>query len=161
MTLGRYFTFTVMTSADQPVVTSGPYRFVRHPGYTGVLLIVIGAGLVNSNWIGLGGWTLLILLPLLYRIRTLRVPNHGSGKPYLLAQFLWRTMQGRKGIVRNFDSDRSHWPIPGPRIRLPGDLANDLIPSPRSVTIQSTRSRNFGQVDAFPGIVGPHACKNR
>ena len=69
MTLGRYFTFTVMTSADQPVVTSGPYRFVRHPGYTGVLLIVIGAGLVNSNWIGLGGWTLLILLPLLYRIR--------------------------------------------------------------------------------------------
>lgn len=69
MTLGGYFTFTVKTSADQPVVTSGPYRFVRHPGYTGVLLIVIGAGLVNSNWIGLGGWTLLILLPLLYRIR--------------------------------------------------------------------------------------------
>jgi protein-S-isoprenylcysteine O-methyltransferase Ste14 len=69
MTLGRYFTFTVMTSADQPVITSGPYRFVRHPGYTGVLLIVIGTGLVNGNWIGLAGWTLLVLLPLLYRIR--------------------------------------------------------------------------------------------
>lgn len=25
----------VMTSTDQPVITSGPYRFVRHPGYTG------------------------------------------------------------------------------------------------------------------------------
>lgn len=37
MTLGRYFTFTVMTSAEQPVITSGPYRFARHPGYTGVL----------------------------------------------------------------------------------------------------------------------------
>ena len=69
MTLGRYFTFTVMTSADQPVVASGPYRFVRHPGYTGVLLIVIGAGLVNGNWVGLVGWTLLVALPLLYRIR--------------------------------------------------------------------------------------------
>jgi protein-S-isoprenylcysteine O-methyltransferase Ste14 len=68
MTLGRYFTFTVMTSADQPVITSGPYRFVRHPGYTGVLLIVIGAGLVNGNWLGTVGWTLLVLLPLLYRI---------------------------------------------------------------------------------------------
>jgi protein-S-isoprenylcysteine O-methyltransferase Ste14 len=68
MTLGRYFTFAVMTSADQPVIASGPYRFVRHPGYTGVLLIVIGAGLVNGNWIGLAGWTLLVLLPLLYRI---------------------------------------------------------------------------------------------
>ncbi len=50
------------------MVTSGPYRFVRRPGCTGVLLIVIGAGLVNSNLIGLGGWTPLILLPLLYRI---------------------------------------------------------------------------------------------
>lgn len=68
MTLGRYFTFTVMTSADQPVITSGPYRLVRHPGYTGVLLIVIGAGLVNGNWLGTAGWTLLVLAPLLYRI---------------------------------------------------------------------------------------------
>jgi protein-S-isoprenylcysteine O-methyltransferase Ste14 len=68
MTLGRYFTFTVMTSSDQPVITSGPYRIVRHPGYTGVLLVVIGAGLVSGNWVGLAGWTLLVALPLLYRI---------------------------------------------------------------------------------------------
>ncbi|HEY2202001.1 MAG TPA: isoprenylcysteine carboxylmethyltransferase family protein [Solirubrobacteraceae bacterium] len=68
MTLGRYFTFEVMTSADQPVVTTGPYRYVRHPGYTGVVLVVIGAGVVTGNWVGLAGWTLLVLLPLLYRI---------------------------------------------------------------------------------------------
>lgn len=68
MTLGRYFTFSVMTTTEQPVITSGPYRFVRHPGYTGVLLIVTGAGLVNGNWAGLAGWTLLVVLPLLYRI---------------------------------------------------------------------------------------------
>jgi protein-S-isoprenylcysteine O-methyltransferase Ste14 len=68
MTLGRYFTFTVMTSPDQSVVTTGPYRFVRHPGYTGVLLVVLGAGAVSGNWIGLAGWTLLVMLPLLYRI---------------------------------------------------------------------------------------------
>ena len=69
MTLGRYFTFTVMTSAEQPVITAGPYRFVRHPGYTGVLLILLGSGLVAGNWIGLAGWTLLVMVPLLYRIR--------------------------------------------------------------------------------------------
>ena len=68
LTLGRYFTFEVMTSADQPIITSGPYRFLRHPGYTGVLLVVLGAGLVNGNWAGLAGWTLLVLVPLLYRI---------------------------------------------------------------------------------------------
>jgi protein-S-isoprenylcysteine O-methyltransferase Ste14 len=69
MTLGRYFTFTVMTSADQPVVTKGPYGIVRHPGYTGVVLVVIGAGAVTGNWVGLVGWTILVVLPLLYRIR--------------------------------------------------------------------------------------------
>ncbi len=68
MTLGRYFTFTVMTSADQPVITTGPYRFIRHPGYTGVVLVVVGAGLVTGNWIGLAAWSLLVVVPLLYRI---------------------------------------------------------------------------------------------
>jgi protein-S-isoprenylcysteine O-methyltransferase Ste14 len=36
--LGRYFTYTVMTSSDQAVITSGPYRYVRHPSYTGIPL---------------------------------------------------------------------------------------------------------------------------
>ena len=35
-TLGRYFTFTVQTSQDQPVISAGPYRVIRHPGYAGV-----------------------------------------------------------------------------------------------------------------------------
>ena len=69
MTLGRCFTFTVMTSPDQPVVSTGPYRFVRHPGYTGGLLVVVGAGAVSGNWVGLACFTLAILLPLLHRIR--------------------------------------------------------------------------------------------
>ena len=46
--LGRYFTFTVQTSADQPVITGGPYRFVRHPSYAAVLLMVMGVGLLTA-----------------------------------------------------------------------------------------------------------------
>lgn len=69
MTLGSYFTFSVMTSPDQPVVTTGPYGIVRHPGYTGVVLVVLGVGAVSGNWIGLAGWTILVTIPLLYRIR--------------------------------------------------------------------------------------------
>jgi len=38
--LGRSFTVDVAVSADQPVVDSGPYRWIRHPSYTGMLLIV-------------------------------------------------------------------------------------------------------------------------
>jgi protein-S-isoprenylcysteine O-methyltransferase Ste14 len=66
--LGRYFTYTVMTSSDQTVITSGPYRYVRHPSYTGILLIAIGAGTVWDNWLGLGAVTLGTLVGLAYRI---------------------------------------------------------------------------------------------
>jgi protein-S-isoprenylcysteine O-methyltransferase Ste14 len=68
VTLGRYFTYAVMTSNDQPVITSGPYRFLRHPSYTGILLIAIGAGATWGNWLGLGALTLTTLAGLSYRI---------------------------------------------------------------------------------------------
>ena len=52
-TLGRYFTFTVKVSPEQPVVTAGPYRVLRHPGYAGGLLGTIAIGLLYGNWVGL------------------------------------------------------------------------------------------------------------
>jgi protein-S-isoprenylcysteine O-methyltransferase Ste14 len=66
--LGRYFTYTVMTSGDQPVITTGPYRSLRHPSYTGILLIAIGAGAVWGNWLGLSVLTMMTLVGLVYRI---------------------------------------------------------------------------------------------
>jgi len=30
--------------------------------------VVLGAGLIAGNWVGLAGWTLLVTLPLLHRI---------------------------------------------------------------------------------------------
>jgi len=68
-TLGQYFTDTVMTSPDQPVIATGPYRLLRHPSYTGALLCMAGVGLVWENWLGLAVVTLLTLVPLIYRIR--------------------------------------------------------------------------------------------
>ena len=49
MTLGEYFTGRVMVSADQPVITAGPYRVLRHPSYFGFLLCCAGAGLASAN----------------------------------------------------------------------------------------------------------------
>jgi protein-S-isoprenylcysteine O-methyltransferase Ste14 len=68
-TLGEYFTFRVQTSDDQPVITTGPYRALRHPSYTGLELILIGIGLLYGNWIGLAAITILPLAALVYRIR--------------------------------------------------------------------------------------------
>jgi protein-S-isoprenylcysteine O-methyltransferase Ste14 len=50
-TLGRYFTLTVRTSRDQPVIADGPYRVLRHPSYSGLLLAFIGLGLFIGNWL--------------------------------------------------------------------------------------------------------------
>ena len=52
-TLGEYFTLVLRTSPDQAVVDRGPYRFLRHPSYTGLLMVVLGCALVVGNWVGL------------------------------------------------------------------------------------------------------------
>jgi protein-S-isoprenylcysteine O-methyltransferase Ste14 len=49
----RFFAATVRIQADrgQTVVSSGPYAYVRHPGYTGILGLTIGTPLaLGSAW---------------------------------------------------------------------------------------------------------------
>jgi protein-S-isoprenylcysteine O-methyltransferase Ste14 len=48
-TLGDSYTRTLQTGADQAVVTAGPYRLVRHPGYTGSLLTWTGFALTSRS----------------------------------------------------------------------------------------------------------------
>lgn len=40
--LGKYFTVDVAVHAGQTVVEAGPYRYIRHPSYTGVLVTFVG-----------------------------------------------------------------------------------------------------------------------
>jgi protein-S-isoprenylcysteine O-methyltransferase Ste14 len=81
--LGRFFTVDVRVHPDQFVVESGPYRWVRHPSYTGLLITLDGLGLVLGNWAALG---VLIVLPaagLVVRIRVEeRALLEGLGEPY-------------------------------------------------------------------------------
>ncbi len=67
-TLGTWFTVVLGVGEDQPVVDRGPYRFVRHPAYTGLLLALLGAGLVYQNWVGAAGAVLVVLAALVHRI---------------------------------------------------------------------------------------------
>jgi protein-S-isoprenylcysteine O-methyltransferase Ste14 len=49
-TLGKNLTDTVVTRRDHSLVTSGPYRWVRHPFYVACLLAVPGVSLAMANW---------------------------------------------------------------------------------------------------------------
>jgi protein-S-isoprenylcysteine O-methyltransferase Ste14 len=52
-TLGDYFTVDVRVHPGQTVVERGPYRWVRHPAYTGMIVTILGTGLALGNWLAL------------------------------------------------------------------------------------------------------------
>jgi protein-S-isoprenylcysteine O-methyltransferase Ste14 len=48
--LGRFFSRTLRVQQGQTVVETGPYRYVRHPSYTGTLIFFVGFGLALQSW---------------------------------------------------------------------------------------------------------------
>ncbi len=66
--LGRFFTVDVSISAGHRVIDTGPYRFVRHPSYTGALLAFVGFGLCLGNWLSIFVLLAPITLAFLWRI---------------------------------------------------------------------------------------------
>ena len=68
VTLGRSFSANVAIRATQSLHTTGLYRFVRHPSYTGLIFILFAEALRTRNWAGFA----VVLIPttaaLLYRI---------------------------------------------------------------------------------------------
>jgi protein-S-isoprenylcysteine O-methyltransferase Ste14 len=66
--LGASFRTTVEVDPGQTVVSSGPYKWIRHPSYTGLLLVVAGFGLTVGNWLAFAVALLLPLPGILWRI---------------------------------------------------------------------------------------------
>jgi protein-S-isoprenylcysteine O-methyltransferase Ste14 len=81
--LGSAFRTTVEVDPDQGIVSSGPYRWVRHPSYTGLLLIMVGLGLAAGNWLALAS---CVALPLAAVVRRIHVEEaeltRVLGQPY-------------------------------------------------------------------------------
>lgn len=57
--LGRQFSVEVTIQADHQLVTSGPYRYLRHPRYSGVLLFFLGISIAFGSYLALAGVGLL------------------------------------------------------------------------------------------------------
>jgi protein-S-isoprenylcysteine O-methyltransferase Ste14 len=93
-TLGRFFTIDVRVQPSQTVVDRGPYRWVRHPAYTGLILTFLGFGLALGNWASLAVAFLVPTAGLVYRIHVEeRALLEGLGEPYR------RFAEGRARVV--------------------------------------------------------------
>ena len=83
--LGIYFVFrensfaatTIQTSADQRVIATGPYAFVRHPMYAAALVMLLGISPALGSW-----WGVLIVLA-------------------ILPALIWRLLDEERFLVRN------------------------------------------------------------
>jgi protein-S-isoprenylcysteine O-methyltransferase len=69
LTLGRYFRTSVIVQDDHRLVTTGPYRLLRNPSYSGALLEVTGLGLMTGNAISLLAVVSGAILGYAWRIR--------------------------------------------------------------------------------------------
>ena len=52
--LGRNVSETVLTKSDHALVTTGPYRWMRHPLYATGGALLVAVGLMAANWFILG-----------------------------------------------------------------------------------------------------------
>jgi protein-S-isoprenylcysteine O-methyltransferase len=69
VTLGRYFRREVTIEPGQRLVRLGPYRWIRHPSYAGLVLSFGGFGLAFGSWVSAAVAMLVIFAGMLPRIR--------------------------------------------------------------------------------------------
>ena len=90
--LGRFLVPQAVVFPDHELVTSGPFRVVRHPGFSGALALWLGAALGNLNWLLLVLWFPLVLA------KTIQA---GAEEEILQAKF-GRTYEEYKRQTRRF-----------------------------------------------------------
>jgi len=82
-TLGRFFRRVVVVQEEHEVVRTGPYRLIRHPAYTGNLVLYAGIGFALVNLLSLA---VLLVLPVAGHMPRIRVEEaeltRGLGEPY-------------------------------------------------------------------------------
>ena len=68
-TLNRQFTFTVTRIENHELIEKGLYKYLRHPGYMGQLIIFAGIATSLSNWLSILLMIVPVLLGYIYRIK--------------------------------------------------------------------------------------------
>jgi len=88
--LGKYFTRQVAIHEGQTVVDAGPYHWIRHPSYAGMLITFVGLGLAMTNWLSLVCMFVFVMLGCSYRVWVEeRALVSSLGEPY--REYMQRT----------------------------------------------------------------------
>ena len=83
-TLGNQFTRNLQVGLDHELVVDGPYRYVRHPSYTGAILMLAGVGLGLGNALSLAACLVLPAIGYIQRIpREEELLRHELGQLYV------------------------------------------------------------------------------
>ena len=69
-TLKQYYTRTLKIQPDQKVIDFGLYKYLRHPGYLGLIMIWTGASIASNNWLIFVFVTLSSILVYHYRMES-------------------------------------------------------------------------------------------
>ncbi|MFN2624260.1 MAG: isoprenylcysteine carboxylmethyltransferase family protein [Chthoniobacterales bacterium] len=97
VTLGRFFTVDVTIESDHELVEQGPFQWVRHPSYTGVLLAFVGWALTLWNWAAITVVLVPIFAAFIRRMNVEEEALRGAlGERY--AQYMRRTKRLMPGI---------------------------------------------------------------
>lgn len=87
-TLGQHWNVQVMDSTALGVVTSGPYRWIRHPNYVAVLLEIVALPLIHACWVTAAAFAALTVMVIARRLKV--------EEPVLLANPAYRELMAHK-----------------------------------------------------------------
>jgi protein-S-isoprenylcysteine O-methyltransferase Ste14 len=66
--LGRFFSRILQIEKGHQLITTGPYRWIRHPAYTGMIVVYVGMVMALGTWLGALLTFAIVTGGLLYRI---------------------------------------------------------------------------------------------
>ena len=101
VSLGPNLTDTVVTRKAHTLVTTGPYRWVRHPFYGSVYLLLVATALVAANWF------ILLTGSLVFVLLAVRTP---AEERHLLARFGERYREYQEATGRFVPHGRARRP---------------------------------------------------